>query len=146
MEDLSLHILDIAENSLRAGAQNVDIRLIEDKSSNRLILEIEDDGKGMDAETLKQAANPFFTTKENRKYGLGLSLLAQASEQAGGKVKIEVKPDRGVRIVATFDNDHIDRKPIGNIDKTMRILQASHPDVEFSFEHSIKNGGSAWQS
>jgi signal transduction histidine kinase len=135
MEDLSLHILDIAENSLRAGAQNVSIRLVEDENDHALILEIEDDGKGMDDDTLKNAADPFFTTKAGKRFGLGLSLLSQASEAAGGSMKVERRTGTGTRIVATFDKDNIDIKPLGNIDKTMRVLKTSHPEVNFSFEH-----------
>jgi signal transduction histidine kinase len=143
MEDLSLHILDIAENSLRAGAQNVGIRLVEDNDNNTLILEIEDDGQGMDEDILKNAADPFFTTKEGKKFGLGLSLLSQAAEEAGGMMRVEKRAVKGTRIVATFNRDNIDMKPVGNIHKTMRVLKASHPEVNFSFYHIIKNGGSA---
>jgi signal transduction histidine kinase len=135
MEDLSLHIMDIAENSLRVGAENVDIRLLEDPTNHTLTLEIVDDGPGMDEETLKNAMNPFFTTKDGKKFGLGLSLLAQASEDAGGTMKIERGKERGIKITATFYTDNIDMKPIGNIDKTLRVLRAAHPNVNFSFEH-----------
>jgi signal transduction histidine kinase len=143
MEDLSLHIMDIAENSIRAGAKIVNIRLVENKSDDTLILEIVDDGKSMDEETLKYAANPFFTTKEGKKFGLGLSLLAQATEEVGGNMKVEKREDNGTRIIATFNKNNIDLKPIGNIKRTMRVLRASYPKVKFFFEHIGKNGGSA---
>ena len=135
MEDLSLHIMDIAENSLRAGAENIDIRLVENTENHTLTLEIEDDGPGMDEKMLKNATNPFFTTKDGKKFGLGLSLLSQASEDAGGMMKIERGKDRGIKITATFQTNNIDIKPIGNIDKTLRVLRAAHPEVNFSFEH-----------
>ncbi len=135
MEDLSLHIMDIVDNSLRVGAENIDIRLVENTENHTLILEIEDDGPGMDEELLKNATNPFFTTKEGKKFGLGLSLLSQASEDAGGMMKIERGKDRGIKITATFHTDNIDIKPIGNINKTLRVLRAAHPEVNFSFEH-----------
>ncbi len=139
MEDLSLHILDIAENSLRAGAEHIEIRLLENKDEHTLTLEIEDDGTGMDEKTLQQAANPFFTTKDGKKFGIGLSLLSQASEDAGGKMRIEKGKDRGVKITATFHTDNIDIKPTGDIDKTVRVLRATHPQVNLSFEHIIKD-------
>ncbi len=132
--------LDIAKNSLRAGAQNVFIRVVED--NNTLILEIEDDGPGMDKATLKNAANPFYTTKEGKKFGLGLSLLAQASEATGGFMKVEEWKDNGARIIAAFNQSNIDMKPVGDIDKTMRVLKALHPGINFSYNHLIKNGGS----
>jgi signal transduction histidine kinase len=140
MEDLSLHIMDIAENSLRAGAQNIEIKLIEDNTI--LILEIKDDGKGIIEEKLDNAMNPFFTTKKGKKFGLGLSLLSQASEETGGRLRIEKRKTKGTKIIASFNKDNIDMKPIGNINKTMRVLQASHPEVNFSFEYVTKNGES----
>lgn len=139
MEDLSLHILDIVDNSLRAGAENIAVRLVDNTVEHTLILEIEDDGIGMDAEMLNNAANPFFTTKNSKKFGIGLSLLSQASEDAGGKMRIERGKERGVKITATFHADHVDMKPIGDINKTMRVLRATHPEVNLSFEHIVKN-------
>lgn len=138
MEDLSLHIMDLVENSLRAGADNIDVRLLENTGSNTLILEIEDDGKGMDEETLKNAANPFFTTKDGKKFGLGLSLLSQASEDAGGNMKVEKGKDRGIKVTATFKKNNVDLKPMGDIDKTLRVLRALHPEVHLSFERVVK--------
>jgi len=135
MEDLSLHIMDIAENSLRAGAENVDIRLVEDAENHTLTLEIVDDGPGMNEETLKNAMNPFFTTKDGKKFGLGLSLLSQASEDVGGEMKVEKGEERGLKITAIFHTDNIDMKPTGNIKGTLRVLRAAHPEVNFSFEH-----------
>lgn len=127
--------MDIAENSLRAGAESIDIRLVENTENHTLTLEIEDDGPGMDEETLKNATNPFFTTKDGKKFGLGLSLLSQATEEVGGTMNIERGHNRGIKITATFYTDNIDLKPIGNIDKTLRVLRAAHPKINFSFEH-----------
>ena len=134
MEDLSLHILDIIDNSLRAGAENVIIRMTTHQADDLLILEIEDDGPGMDEETLQRAANPFFSTKEGKKYGIGLSLLAQAAEGVGGEMQIQTEPDCGVKITASFHGDHPDMKPIGDIEKTLKVLRFSHPEVNFVFE------------
>jgi signal transduction histidine kinase len=134
MEDLSLHILDIVENSLRAGAENIEITLAEDKDNHRLKLQIQDDGIGMDDETLKNAMNPFFSTKMGKKFGLGLSLLSQACEETGGNMTIENRKDGGTKILASFNMDNLDMKPIGNIDKTLRVLRATHPNVNFSYK------------
>lgn len=133
MEDLSLHILDIAENSIAAGARNVEIRLIEDTEGDLLTLEIEDDGAGMDEEMVRKAPDPFVTTRTERRVGLGLSLLAQAAEMANGKMTLESQPGKGTRVRATFQYSHIDRKPLGNVRDTLITLICGNPGVEFLF-------------
>ncbi|NIM13941.1 MAG: ATP-binding protein [Candidatus Aminicenantes bacterium] len=133
MEDLSLHIMDIVENSLRAGAEHIAVRLV-DKANHILVIEVEDDGRGMNEETLKNAANPFYTTKNGKRYGLGLSLLSQACEDAGGRLRIEKGRTKGIKVIASFKKDNVDIKPMGNIDKTMRVFRALHPEVHISFE------------
>ena len=133
MEDLSLHIMDLVENSLRAGAGNIAVRMVEN-TRNSLVIEVEDDGKGMDEETLKNAVNPFYTSK-NKRYGLGLSLLSQACEDAGGSMKVKKSSAGGITVIARFKKDNVDIKPTGDIDKTMRVFRALHPEVHLSFEH-----------
>lgn len=135
MEDISLHVLDIVENSLRANAKNIKIQVVEDKKKDILAVIITDDGNGMDKETLKKASDPFFTTKTGKRVGLGLSLLAQSSEEGGGKFIVDSKKGKGTKICATFKLSHIDTKPIGNIDETIKVLRASHPEVNFTFKH-----------
>lgn len=135
MEDLSLHIMDIIDNSLRAGAGTIWVKLTEDHSGNRMLIEIEDDGQGMDEEMLNHVSDPFFTTKEGKKFGLGLSLLSQACEETGGRLVLEPGREGGVKVMASFIRDHVDLKPMGNIRKTMRVLRAAHPGVQLSFEH-----------
>ena len=88
MEDLSLHILDIAENSITAEAKRIEIIIDEDNDKDLLTIEIKDDGKGMDQESLKKAVDPFFTTRRTRRVGLGLSFLSQAAEESGGKMEL----------------------------------------------------------
>jgi len=141
MEDLSLHILDIAENSLNAGAKNIRVMLME--KNETLILEIEDDGKGMSEDDLKKAVDPFFTTKEGKRIGLGLPFLSQAAEETGGNLKIERRTEKGIRITACFNKNNIDMKPFGDIKKTMRVLKASHPEVNFVFEQIVEKGDTA---
>jgi len=134
VEDLSLHILDIVENSLRANAKNVAIKLLEDKKNDKLILEITDDGVGMSEETSRHSLDPFFTTKESKRVGLGLPFLAQAAEEAGGALEVESTEGKGTRVTASFQLGHIDRKPLGDVEETVRCLRATHPEVNFSFE------------
>jgi len=135
MEDLSLHILDIVENSIDAGAKRIQIEICEDLKHDLLSIEIRDDGKGMDEETVKKALNPFFTTKTVRKVGLGLSLFREAAKQANGDLAIQSEVGRGTRLKATFQHSHIDRKPLGDMSKTMMTLIISHPEIRFKYVH-----------
>ncbi len=137
MEDLSLHILDIAENSIEAQAKRIEITIEENKEQNRVSLEIADDGKGMDQETVKKVLDPFFTTKKTRRFGLGLSLLAEAAKAANGGFSIDSKPGKGTRITATFQSTHIDTKPLGDVAGTMVTLIIGHPEIDFHYQHKI---------
>lgn len=131
MEDLSLHILDIAENSLCAGARNIGIGLEVKRAADRLILRVSDDGSGMSAELLEKAKDPFFTTKEGKRTGLGIPLLAQSAEECNGSLTIESRPGEGTVISAEFQLSHIDRKPLGDLGSTLSVLIASHPGRDF---------------
>jgi len=133
VQDLSLHILDIVENSITAGAKNVEMRLIEDTGADVLVLEIDDDGVGMDEEMMRKAADPFVTSRTERDVGLGLALLAQAAEMANGKITIESKRGKGTHVRATFQYSHIDRKPLGNVRDTLITLICGNPGVDFTF-------------
>ena len=143
MEDLSLHILDVAENSIMASASKIEIRITEDKANDLLTIEISDDGKGMDEETLKKALDPFFTTRKTRRVGLGLSMLAQAARQAGGQMDVSSRPNEGTDVRATFHLSHPDCKPMGDIAETVRTLVIAHPEIDFVFEH--KSNGSIYR-
>jgi signal transduction histidine kinase len=140
MEDLSLHILDIVENSLRANATTVVIRLTESTKTNTLVLEVIDDGEGMDEETVCRSLDPFYTSKSGKRVGLGLPFLAQSAEEAEGSLQVESAIGEGTRITAIFKLSHIDRKPLGNLEETLRTLKATHPEVRFSFEHLTMDG------
>lgn len=139
MEDLSLHILDIVENCIRAGAKKVEIRINEDLKKDLLEIKIHDDGCGMDQTTIEKATDPFFTTKSVRKVGLGLSLIKQAARIAGGDLCLSSKPGKGTVVKATFQHSHVDRQPLGDIAETLMILIISNPEVHFRYFH-WKNG------
>jgi len=143
MEDLSLHILDIAENSISSSAKRIEIRIDEDPAKDSLAIEIADDGKGMDEQTLRKARDPFFTTRTTRKVGLGLSLLAQATRECAGTIEVNSTPGRGTTVRAAFHPSHPDCKPMGDIYETMRTLVAGHPEIDFLFEH--KSNGSVYR-
>lgn len=135
MQDLSLHILDIAENGIRAGGSKIVIDILEDESQDKFVICIEDDGKGMDEETQKKALNPFFSTKDGKKYGLGLPLLAQAAQQTDGELKVESKEGKGTKVTAVFQLSHPDMKPLGDILETMMVLVAGNPSTQFVLDY-----------
>jgi hypothetical protein len=137
MKDFSLHILDIAENSIRAEARRIEISIEIDTEKDVLVLEIADDGKGMDEQTVKMVLDPFFTTKETRRFGLGLPLLAQAAKMANGEFRIDSRPGKGTRVRATFQASHVDTKPLGDIPQTLATLVMGYPDVGFRYVHRL---------
>ena len=135
MEDLSLHILDISENAIRAKSKKIIIEVLEDEKNDRLTVSIEDDGEGMTQETAKEVATPFFTTKKGKKFGLGLSLLSQAAQQAEGNLEIDSQKGRGTKITAVFTMSHPDRKPLGDILKTLMALVVGNPSIQFIYNY-----------
>jgi signal transduction histidine kinase len=134
VEDLSLHILDVVENSLRSGARLIRISVIEDMERDVLTLEINDDGSGMDPEKCARAADPFFTTKPGRRFGFGLALLAQAAREAEGEFHVSSTPGAGTTVKATFRWGHPDRRPLGDIGETLQTLVVANPEVDFVYE------------
>lgn len=135
MQDISLHILDIAENSIKAGANLIEITLDEDIKKNSLTIEIRDNGKGMSKEMTAKVKNPFTTSRTERKVGLGLSLLEQAAEAAGGKLTVKSEEGKGTTVKADFIYDHIDRKPVGNITDTLISLLANASDIDIRYTY-----------
>jgi anti-sigma regulatory factor (Ser/Thr protein kinase) len=135
VEDLSLHILDVAENSVAAGATRVEIRVDEDRGHDLLSIEIKDNGKGMDEETMKTAIDPFFTTKTVRRVGLGLPFLKQAAEECEGRFSLASEKGKGTMVAATFRRSHIDRKPLGDMGASMMVLIAGNPGIDILFTY-----------
>ncbi len=135
MEDLSLHILDIAENSVNAGATSIQIIIREDIFEDVLTIEIEDNGAGMTPGELEMASDPFYTTRTTRKVGLGLPLLDEAARAANGNLEIDSRPGLGTKVCATFQLSHIDRKPVGNMAETITALLARRPDIDVVYRH-----------
>ena len=135
MQDFSLHILDLAENSITAGARRIEIRIDEDSSKDLLTIEINDDGKGMSRELVEKVLDPFVTTRTTRKVGLGLPLFAQAARACNGGVTVDSEPGRGTKLVGTFQASHIDIKPWGSMVDTLITLIAGNPDITFCYHH-----------
>lgn len=140
MKELSLNILDIAENSVKAGASLIKIFITE--TAEKLTVTISDNGCGMNDEILKSVENPFYTTRTTRKVGMGIPLLKLAAEQTGGSVKIVSTTqgeNHGTSVTADFFKNHIDFTPLGDITQTLITLIQGHPDVDFLFKHKTKN-------
>lgn len=135
MEDLSLHILDIAQNSIRAGATEITVEVVEDEAADLLAFVIRDNGCGMTEEQLARIHDPFFTTRTTRRVGLGIPLLKQTAEQAGGGLVVTSAPGRGTTVEARFQYHHPDRPPLGDLVATLWTLIVTNPKVEFVFRH-----------
>ena len=139
MKELSLNILDIAENSVKAGASLTEITIIE--NTDMLTLTIKDDGCGMTEEILRSVTDPFYTTRTTRKVGLGIPLLKLAAEQTGGHIVINSKTEKespdshGTEVIAKFNKNHLDFTPLGDVISTMTALVQGHPDTDFLFTH-----------
>ena len=144
MKELSLNILDVAENSVKAGASLTQILLTED--GNTLTIEIVDDGCGMGEDAVRSVIDPFYTTRTTRSVGLGIPLLKLACEQTGGELRIESvtkeadPQNHGTHVTATFYTDHIDFTPLGDVSSTVLTLIQGHPERDFLFQHE-KMGG-----
>ena len=142
MKDLSLNLLDIAENSVKAGATLT--RLLLAQEGDILTFQVADDGCGMTEEVLRGVTDPFYTTRTTRKVGLGLPLLRMAAEQTNGSMEVESKhvdthPDHhGTTVTAVFHTDHIDCPPVGDLVATVTTLIQGHPDTDFLFRHTLE--------
>jgi hypothetical protein len=137
LRELSLHILDIAENSVTAGSTRVEVSVIEDTVDDRLSIIIGDNGKGMDEETVKGVLDPFVTSRTTRKVGLGLPLLKAAAEGCNGNLIIKSEPGIGTTIQVTFQYSHIDRMPLGDLAETWLALLLGSPEVNWVFHYQV---------
>jgi|WetSurMetagenome_2_1015567.scaffolds.fasta_scaffold27722_4 anti-sigma regulatory factor (Ser/Thr protein kinase) len=135
MDNLSLHILDVAENSINAGAKNIEIRINEDLKNDKLTIEINDDGAGMDEQMAEAIKDPFITSRTTRKVGLGIPMLKEAAEMAGGDLKIESRKGYGTKVKTVFQYGNIDRKPLSEIEETIISLILFGKDTEISFNY-----------
>ncbi|HNR01044.1 MAG TPA: ATP-binding protein [Anaerolineaceae bacterium] len=135
MRELSLHLLDIAENSISAGADRIEITLIEDSSIDLLQMMIKDNGKGMSPEMVAQVTDPFITSRTTRKVGLGIPLLKAAAEACDGSLNITSALGAGTSLAVSFKRSHIDRMPIGDLVTTILNLLVSNPQVHWVFEY-----------
>ena len=137
MRELSLHILDIAENGVTAGADCIQILVEEARTDDTLKIVIEDNGSGLPPEKRDKLTDPFVTTRTTRRVGLGLPLLAAAAQRCDGDFKVTSEAHKGTRVVATFRYNHIDRAPLGDIASTITTLIMGNSDIDFVYTHTI---------
>ncbi len=140
MRDLSLHLLDLAQNSISAGAAVVTVR-IEVDENGWLKMTLKDDGRGMSPELLERVRSPFATTRTTRKVGLGIPLMAENAEKAGGELTIDSEPGKGTTLTATMDTRNIDCLPLGDLSGTLLSLMLTNPlTPDFVFEGKTPKG------
>ena len=137
LEDLSQHILDIAENGVNAGADSISLKI--DDGPEEVVLIVSDNGKGMDEQTCRSVVDPFFTSRTERRVGLGLPFLKQLADLCGGSFALESFPGLGTTVSASFRKDSIDMPPLGDIPSTLLALFIGNPDISWMYTHK-RNG------
>ena len=130
MRDLSLHLLDVIENAIRAGATSVRLTIEEDPALDLVRLTVEDDGPGLSVPP-EAAVNPFYTTKRGKRTGLGLSLFRACAEQAGGRLELTKSELGGLAVACEMRLSHIDRSPLGDIAATVSSIVCTTPGLDF---------------
>jgi hypothetical protein len=140
VRELSLHLLDIVENSISAGAGRIAICVHDSVAGDRLTITVRDDGRGMPADKAARIDDPFVTTRKTRRVGLGLSLLAAAARRCEGDIAVAAVPGGGTEVTAFFRRSHIDRAPLGDLGGTLGLLIAGNPHIDFSYTHRVDEG------
>lgn len=137
MQDIALHILDLVQNAVAAGATIIKIDVVEDHARDTLQFVISDNGCGMDEQFRRQVLDPFVTSRTTRRVGLGLPLLDMSAQQAGGHLVIESQPGIGTIVRATFQHSHLDRPPLGNMAETLLVIIAGSPERDIHYYHRV---------
>lgn len=137
MREISLHILDLAQNSIEAGATFININIDENEKSDKLTFTIEDNGKGMSPEEVSNAYDPFRTTRKTRRVGLGIPLAKLACEMSGGSFSLKSRQGKGTSVKAVFGYSSIDRRPLGNIAQTVHQLITANDKIDFMYTHTV---------
>jgi anti-sigma regulatory factor (Ser/Thr protein kinase) len=140
VEDLCFHLVDLVQNSVAAGARTIRLRIVESERSDSLTLEVADDGRGMDRQTVSRAQDPFFTSKGYKKVGLGIPLLKATTQACRGDFHIASRPGRGTRITARLPKGHLDCPPLGNLEETLLSLLVSLEAVDIRFTYRSDRG------
>ena len=137
MRELSLNVLDVAQNSVAAGAAQIEIEVQKDTAAQTLLIGIYDDGKGMTEEQVSAVRDPFYTTRTTRKVGLGVPLFKMAAEMTGGSLEIESAVGVGTKVRAFFHTDHVDFVPLGDMANTVATLAAMNESIRFVYRYTV---------
>lgn len=137
MRELSLNILDIAQNSVSAGASRIEIDVLEDSEAHLLTVRIADDGRGMNEETVRRLPDPFFTTRTTRKVGMGVPLFKMAAEMTGGTFEIRSAPGVGTTVTATFRTDSVDNTPLGDVGSSICALATMNEQIDVVYTRAV---------
>ncbi len=140
VEDLCFHIVDLVQNSAAAGARRIVIRLLQSVEKGSLELAIEDDGRGMDAETVVKVQDPFYTTKGFKKVGLGIPLLKDTARICHGEFSIDSEPGQGTTIGARLERNHLDCPPLGDLAGTVVTLMVTLETVDLVLDYETDGG------
>lgn len=140
VEDICFHLVDLVQNSVAAGARTVRVDIAESAGSDRLTLEVSDDGRGMDRQTLRRVQDPFFTTKGFKKVGLGIPLLKATAQACRGDFRIASRPGRGTRVRARLQRSHLDCPPLGNLEETLLTLLVSLDGIDLRVAYRSDRG------
>jgi len=135
VREIALHILDIARNSIEAGATDIDLTIIEDEEADRLEIVVRDNGAGMDEEQLRRVTDPFYSTRTTRRIGLGLPLLKASCERCDGEMRIESQPGEGTTVRCVLRLGHLDRPPLGDMGAVIEVLACESDHVHLRYRH-----------
>ena len=143
MIDLSLNVLDIAENSVKARADLITVAIEKQTAQKRMSISVSDNGCGMTQEQLSRVVDPFYTTRTTRKVGLGVPFFKMSAEQTGGSFSIQSQVGKGTVIQANYCYDHIDMMPLGDMAQTMTALISVNPEIDFVYSLTCDGRGFA---
>jgi anti-sigma regulatory factor (Ser/Thr protein kinase) len=135
LTEIALHILDIVQNSIVAGAKNILIEINEDKANDIMEISVIDNGKGIASDKIERVLDPFYTSRTTRKVGLGLSLFKQSVEQAEGSFYIDSELGKGTKVRAIYKLSHLDRPPLGDIAGVVSLMVSANPNLDFVFKN-----------
>lgn len=137
MRDLALHILDLVQNSVEAGADSVWLSVIEDHSLDLLTIRVVDNGRGMNEETCQRVSDPFYTTRSTRRVGLGLPLIQMSTSQCDGQLVITSTLGQGTTVEASWRLSHLDRPPLGDLTATLKSLIVGNSEIDLNYTHKV---------
>lgn len=137
MREISLHILDVMQNSIEAEASRIDLLIEQDTMTDSLVVTVADNGRGMDEAYAKAVLDPFVTSRRTRRVGLGLPLLKASAERSGGTLRVESQVGKGTTVTATFGLSNIDRPPMGNLKDTLLSVIVANANLDVHYEHRV---------